>query len=268
MRTSKINLTGIGTVAAATSAAMLILIAGTAFAGVKTSSSKPAASSSSSSASRPAGSTARPGSAATRPGAATARPGAAAPAAGRPGAATAVSAAGRPGGVPATGVAGRPGGAGSVARKPSPVSQHDPKGNFQSENVRGHVDPKTGKVTHMEKTNVDGSRLTVHNSPGGVRRVESVSRDPYGHSVRTVSNGHSGFRERDLLRRPGYRQRTYFDHGHVYARIYRDHLYARYGGVYPVYVPAYYYSPAYYAWYGEPWVLGFAFCWEFLSCYV
>ena len=146
-------------------------------------------------------------------------------------------------------------------RPPSPVSQRDPRGNFNAGNVRGHVDPRSGQVTHIERTNADGSRLVVHNSPGGVRHVESVSRDPYGHSMRTVGDGHRGFRERDLLRRPGYRQRTYFDHGHVYASIYHDHMYARYGGVYPVYVPAYYYSPAYYAWYGDPWGAPVAFGW-------
>jgi len=131
MRRSKIILTGISTASAAITAALLMLIASTAFAGTKTSSAKPAASSSSSSsASRSAAPAARPGAAATpatrpgtaapavRPGTPATRPGTVAPAAGRPGAPGTVGAAGRPAVASAPGVGGRPGGAGNAVRQP------------------------------------------------------------------------------------------------------------------------------------------------------
>jgi hypothetical protein len=78
--------------------------------------------------------------------------------------------------------------------------------------------------------------------------------------VRTVSHGGTNYRERDLSRRPGYSQRTYYDHGHTYVRIYNQHVYGRYGA-YPVYVPAYYYGPGYYGYFGSPWGMQVAFGW-------
>ena len=71
---------------------------------------------------------------------------------------------------------------------------------------------------------------------------------------RLVSMGpHGGYSERTYLNRNGhsYYQRTYWDHGHAYARVYRDHFY---GGVhYYHYVPGYYYHPAFYGWAYNPW---------------
>ena len=111
----------------------------------------------------------------------------------------------------------------------------------------------------VAKTEPDGSRTVVHNSPTGVRRIENVTRDSYGHQVRTVGDGHRGYRERDMLRRPGYHERTYFDHGRSYAYVYHDRAYGRFGA-YPVYVPVYYYHPRFYAYFGSPWA-PVAFSW-------
>jgi hypothetical protein len=142
-----------------------------------------------------------------------------------------------------------------------PIAQRDARGNFHSPNMNGHVNGR-GQVTHMERTDANGNRFAAHYSPTGVHHYESVGRDPYGHQVRTVGDGHRGFRERELSRRPGFRQRTYFDHDHPhgYARIYRDRAYGRWGA-YPVFVPGYYYRPAYYAWFGNPWAAPVTFGW-------
>ena len=69
-----------------------------------------------------------------------------------------------------------------------------------------------------------------------------------------VSTGaHRGYMERPYLNRNGhtYYQRTYWEHGHGYARAYRGYDYrgVRYYG----YVPAYRYRPAFYGWAYNPW---------------
>jgi len=109
-----------------------------------------------------------------------------------------------------------------------------------------------GHLTSMHKVGTDGSITDMHRSPTGVSTIKTVNRDPYGHPVTTVGDGHRGYRERDLLRRPGYRQRTYFANGQSRVVIYHDQTFGRYGA-YPVYVPAYTYSPGFYAWFGTPW---------------
>ncbi len=71
---------------------------------------------------------------------------------------------------------------------------------------------------------------------------------------RLVSTGpEGGYSERPYLNHNGrtYYQRTYWDHGHAYARVYRDQFYR--GMHYYRYVPAYYYHPAFYGWANNPW---------------
>ena len=143
----------------------------------------------------------------------------------------------------------------------APNIHPDPRGNFKTAGgVQGKVNPRTGHITSLSRTETDGSHTVVHNSTTGIHHVENVGRDSFGHPVRTVSDGHRGFRERELSRRPGFRQRTYFDHGRVYTHVYHDRVYGRWGA-YPVYVPAYYYPHAYYAWFGAPWRTRVVFGW-------
>jgi hypothetical protein len=127
--------------------------------------------------------------------------------------------------------------------------------------TQARLNPNTGRVTTVRKIGPDGSVTSIHNSPTGVRHVETVSKDSFGQTIRTVGDGHSGYRERELTRRPGFRQRTYYDHGRAYVRIYHDHPYGAYG-VYPVYVPAYYYQPGFYAYFGASWGAPIAFGWS------
>ena len=109
-----------------------------------------------------------------------------------------------------------------------------------------------GRLTSMHKVGTDGSVTDMHRSPTGVSTIKTVGHDPYGHPVTTVGDGHRGYRERDLLRRQGYRQRTYFANGQSRVVIYHDQNFGRYGA-YPVYVPAYTYAPGFYGWFGTSW---------------
>jgi hypothetical protein len=62
-----------------------------------------------------------------------------------------------------------------------------------------------------------------------------------------------GYVQRLYLTRNGrtYYQRTYWDHGHAYTRVYRDHFY--HGVHYYRYVPSSYYQPVFYNWAYNPW---------------
>jgi len=138
--------------------------------------------------------------------------------------------------------------------------QTNSKGQLTSVHTPGGTDAhfQNGRVTSMHKTAPDGTVTDVHGSANGPHTIKTEAPDQFGprdgkqHVIRTVSDGHRGYRERDLARRPGYRQRTYFENGHTYSVIYHDRDFGRYGA-YPVYVPAYTYSPGFYAWFGVSW---------------
>lgn len=157
----------------------------------------------------------------------------------------------------------RPGGVNNPHAIPAhsgPAFHPGPGGRFNGPHGEvGTSDPRTGRIINMSRVNPDGSRLAFHTSPTGVRRIEQT-RMEFGHPVRTVTNGHSGFVERDM-RRPGFHERTYYENGRVHAYVYRDHMY-RYGS-YPVYVPAYYYHPAFYGIFLGGWAgPAFGFSWS------
>ena len=129
-----------------------------------------------------------------------------------------------------------------------------------STGTEARINPKTGKITSLRKVGPDGAVTSVHTSPSGVRSVETVKKDSYGHPVRVVSHGGSGYQERDLMRRPGFKQRTYYDHGHTTVRVYQTVSYGRYGA-YPVFVPDHYYHPGFYAYVGTPFPAPVMFSW-------
>ena len=144
-----------------------------------------------------------------------------------------------------------PGTGTGTARGTGPAFHPGPGGVFHGANgTVGKADPRTGRVITMARNEPDGSRTVFHNSPTGVRRVENT-RTEFGRPVHTVTDGHRGYVERDL-RRQGFHERTYYDRGHVRAVVYQDHVYRRYGA-YPVFVPAYYYHPGFYAVFGAGW---------------
>jgi hypothetical protein len=63
--------------------------------------------------------------------------------------------------------------------------------------------------------------------------------------------------ERNYVR--GYRMRTYYEHGHYRAVVYRP--YTWHGRPYYVYAPYYYYRPAYYGWAFNPWAAPVYYRW-------
>jgi hypothetical protein len=152
--------------------------------------------------------------------------------------------------------------------------QTNSKGQLTSVRTPGGTEAhyRNGQLTTMHKVGPDGAVTDIHSTPGGGHSIKTVAPDPSApkdgkpHMLRTVSDGHRGYRERELFRRPGYRERTYFANGRTYAVIYHDHDFGRYGA-YPVYVPAYTYAPGYYGWIGTPWGASVAFGWGPLAVY-
>ena len=157
---------------------------------------------------------------------------------------------------------------------------------FRSNPGGGGVYHPAPPITHAVPTR-GGGRLDVDNnnrpthfvgregqeakfgSRGQIREVHDPKRNmtvehglrPGDRRVVTERNGrtlvstgaHRGYMERPYLNRNGhtYYQRTYWEHGHAYARAYRGYDYrgVRYYG----YVPAYRYRPAFYGWAYNPW---------------
>jgi hypothetical protein len=135
-----------------------------------------------------------------------------------------------------------------VGRNNQPLAYHGREGQEARFGSGGGIreirDPKRGMVIQ-------------HGLRPGERRIESeqngrrlVSTDP-----------HRGYMERAYLHRNGhdYVQRTYWEHGRPYARVYRDHFYR--GVHYYHYVPPYYYHPGFYGWAYEPWPAPVAYQW-------
>ena len=103
----------------------------------------------------------------------------------------------------------------------------------------------------------DGHGTTISRGPHGERRVETVRAD----NSRLVSTGqHRGFAEQRFTQGGReYARRTYYDHGHIYARVYQTYFY----GGYPFYsyVPAFYFGPAYYGWAYGGWAVPVEYTW-------
>jgi hypothetical protein len=103
----------------------------------------------------------------------------------------------------------------------------------------------------------DGHGTTISRGPHGERRVESVRAD----NSRLVSTGHHrGFAEQRFTQGGrDYARRTYYDHGHMFVRVYQPYFY----GGYPFYsyVPAFYFGPAYYGWAYGGWAVPVQYTW-------
>jgi hypothetical protein len=103
----------------------------------------------------------------------------------------------------------------------------------------------------------DGHGTTISRGPHGERRVETVRAD----NSRLVSTGHHrGFAEQRFTQGGrDYARRTYYDHGHMFARVYHPYFY----GGYPFYgyVPAFYFGPAYYGWAYGGWAVPVQYTW-------
>ena len=103
----------------------------------------------------------------------------------------------------------------------------------------------------------DGHGTTISRGPHGERRVETVRGD---HSRLVATGRHRGFDERHFSKGGhDYARRSYYDHGHYYARVYRPFYYGGYA--YYSYVPPYYYGPAYYGWAYNGWPVPVVYTW-------
>jgi hypothetical protein len=116
-----------------------------------------------------------------------------------------------------------------------------------------------GKITTVSKTGPNGNRVMTHTSPTGVRTVHYTTRDGHGRPVDTVVHGNRVYREHDVPGRPGYRQRTTIIDHRTTVVVYRDTVYRGYA--YPVYVPAYYYPPSAYVYFGSAFSTPVVFGW-------
>jgi hypothetical protein len=118
---------------------------------------------------------------------------------------------------------------------------------------------KNGKpqTTRVDKGN--GVIQTTHRTPGG-GRVVSTERQVPGGTMRTVSYGPGhGYVEQPIAGRAGFVRRSYVNGGSQYAVVYRNYQYNGVDFYRPV--PAYVYSPAYYAWSVQPWGPQVAYGW-------
>jgi hypothetical protein len=86
----------------------------------------------------------------------------------------------------------------------------------------------------------------------GLHCDRTVVAERNGRTIVSTGRG-GGCVQPSYLTRNGrtYYERTYWDHGHAYARVYRDHFY--HGVHYYSYVPSYYYHPVFYNWACNPW---------------
>jgi hypothetical protein len=102
-----------------------------------------------------------------------------------------------------------------------------------------------GKVATIQ----NNKGMTINHAPNGSRTI--VSNRP--NNTRVVSTGKGrGYTEHHFSRGGHeYARRTYYSHGHYYARVYRPYYY--HGYPYYGYVPGYYYAPGYYGWAYNPW---------------
>lgn len=102
-----------------------------------------------------------------------------------------------------------------------------------------------GRVTTIR----DRGGNTINRGPRGERKVETVRSD----RSRVVSFGRRGGYVERPFERGGrqYMRRTYVIGGVNYVHVYRGYHY--HGRPYFMFVPPYYYAPAYYGWVFNPW---------------
>jgi hypothetical protein len=141
------------------------------------------------------------------------------------------------------------GGAGGKAAAPKTVTT---KGGATARvNSNGHV-----TQVHTAKG------ATINRNAHGARTVTSEHVNANGEHIRTVSTGQDRGYVDHRYSRGGryYSSRTYWEHGHSYAYGYRGYSYHGHCCYYE-YVPAYYYSPAFYGWAYNPWAAPIAYAW-------
>lgn len=154
-----------------------------------------------------------------------------------------------------------------VAKNPSrpEVPRFTPKPNVAVDRGPGGkqiVHAPNGSQVHVVGGHVaevhthDGA--VVRYAPNGARHVEMTR--PDGRVVVAHGPGHGYVEHRVVMGDHQVIQRTYLEHGHAAARIYRPFEY-RPGVTLDVYTPVRYYHPGFYAFVGTPWVRPIAYGW-------
>jgi hypothetical protein len=113
---------------------------------------------------------------------------------------------------------------------------------------------QSGRVREVHTA---GGAVITHR-PDGVRRVEVMR--PGNLRIVTSEHGRGGYAQRPLMfRNREYVQRTYYDHGRAYARVYRPFTFR--GVALNLYTPSRYYRPAFYSYAYSPWARPVAYSW-------
>jgi hypothetical protein len=98
----------------------------------------------------------------------------------------------------------------------------------------------------------------ITHRPDGVRRVEVVR--PGNRVIVAGEHGRGGYAQRPLMvHNQSFVQRTYFDHGRAYARVYRPVTYR--GVVLNLYTPTRFYRPSFYMYAYSPWMTPVSYSW-------
>jgi hypothetical protein len=109
----------------------------------------------------------------------------------------------------------------------------------------------------VREVHTAGGAVITHR-PDGVRRVEVVR--PGNLRIVTGERGRGGYAQRPLMvHNREFVQRTYFDHGRAYARVYRPFTFR--GVVLNLFTPTRFYRPAFYSYAYSPWARPVAYSW-------
>ena len=151
---------------------------------------------------------------------------------------------------------GRQGGGQTGGRGQSQVTRFS---NGRPETIRtsngGMVrNDQNGRVREVHTA---GGAVITHR-PDGMRRVE-VAR-PGNLRIVTNEHGRGGYAQRPLMvRNQSFVQRTYYDHGRAYSRVYRPVTFR--GMVLNIYTPTRFYRPAFYSYAYSPWITPVSYSW-------
>ena len=151
---------------------------------------------------------------------------------------------------------GRQGGGQNGGRGQSQVTRF-PNGRPQSIRTANGGMVNRDQAGRVREVHTAGGAVITHR-PDGVRRVE-VAR-PGNLRIVAGEHGRGGYAQRPLMvRNQSFVQRTYYDHGRAYARVYRPVTFR--GVALNLYTPTRFYRPAFYSYAYSPWMTPVSYSW-------
>jgi hypothetical protein len=139
-----------------------------------------------------------------------------------------------------------------------PNAAHNGQPNVGSASKPGSPGSASARnVTHVNLPN--GGVRTTQQLPGGSHMVQTQTKVNGGVERVTTYSAHRGVVERPVFGHPCCVRRSYLVGNHSYAVVYRGYSYRGYAYYRPV--PAYVYSPAFYAYAVTPWGVPVAYGW-------